>query len=325
LHEASSFEWSPASTHLAFQQSSPDGGQRLYIASADLSDVRELPPHEGAVAWSPDGSQLAFAACYGKGLHLATTDGGNRYLANVSPHNSPYLPSRISWSPDGKRLAFHRYNETLQGFSIEIIDAETGELQSLGQGEQPVWSSGGSQIAFTRDGQLFRMPSGGGPLTQMILPVQPFIDSPSWSFGDSGVLFHYAPWYLRSIRSVQANGQEQHLAYGDEPIWSPDSSRIAFIGRALNAGLAGTNEIYVMNADGSGVHKVGYYNWSDVGTCTAPVSSTADGKYVKFSTVIAPADASSPQQILDEPCSFRESPPSDTVYSPNGRAVLVVR
>jgi Tol biopolymer transport system component len=330
LADAYGVVWSPTGGHLAFQRSGePGGGSSLFVARADWSDIRELPATEGAVAWSPDGSQLALAACCGMGIHIATPDGGNRFLTYASPHSSPYLPSPLAWSPDGKRLAFHSYDKTLGGSAITVVNTETASLEALGSGSQPAWSRDGSQIAFTRDGHLFVMRSAGGQSTQITNPVQPFVDSPQWASTDSGVLFHFAPWFLRSIRLVGASGDEQHLAYGDHPVWSPDGSRIAFIGRVLSAGLAGTNEMYVMNADGSGVHKVGQYSWADVGTCPEVLAWSTDGNYVRFTgsqgVLLAPADGSSPQQRLDEPCPPNADQRTDNVYSPDRSALLVVR
>jgi Tol biopolymer transport system component/DNA-binding CsgD family transcriptional regulator len=330
LADAYSIDWSPTGEHLAFRRSSQSGGgSNLYVASADWSDIRELPSSEGAVAWSPDGSRLAFVACCGKGIHIATPDGGSRYLTQITPHSGPYNPSEMSWSPDGSRLAFHAHDPSLGGFAISIVDAENGSAETLGAGEAPVWSRDGGRLAYVKDGELFVSDLGSDDIREVAHPAQPFMARPRWSFDSSAVLFHYAPWFLRSIRSVQASGDEQHLAYGDDPVWSPDASRIAFIGRVLSAGLAGSNEIYVMNADGTGAHKVGNYGWADVGTCPAVLSWSADDNYVKFSgsqgVFVTPADGSSSQRELDEPCPSSVGQSSDTAYSPDGSDVLIVR
>lgn len=311
--------WSPTGEHVLFQ-SSRDSVLRIADRTGDI--VSDLGQSGGAVAWSPDGSLLAVAQMSGRdGIHLVGLDGEARFLTEARPHDGGYMPSGLTWSPDGDRLAFHAHDSSLGGFAITIVDTQTGRAEVFGRGEAPVWSRDGKRLAYTRDGELFVTDPDGGQSVQLVHPAQPLIESPRWVSDSSAVLFHYAPWFLSSIRVMRPDGTGIiQLAYGSGPVWSPDGSQIAFEGRALSAGLAGQTEVWVMNADGSSPHKVGQYGWTDVAAgCGRGLSWSADGTHVLFDSIssaagnrfAAPADGSGPAVEIEESCGAGLSPAGD--------------
>jgi hypothetical protein len=91
--------WSPDSSQLAFETDTSAVGEnpRIAIVNADGSGFRYLAAGY-APAWSPYGTQIAFAY---RGLSVIDADGSNRQLlAEATPVGLP------AWSPSGDRVAF---------------------------------------------------------------------------------------------------------------------------------------------------------------------------------------------------------------------------
>ena len=197
----------------------PEG---LFVMNVDGTGETHLmePGMEGT--WSPDGSRIAYVSDL-HGLHdiwVMNADGSG--AVNLTQVQGPSVsPANFapSWSPDGSRLAFT--SARTGGFEIWIMNADgTGQERfSFGaeQSSYPAWSPDGSMIAFTSDGEDVHVkPVAGGPATWETTPSVNLTKS-------SGSL------------DVQAN-------------WSPDGGRIAFL-----SDRQGDLDVYVMNADGTGV------------------------------------------------------------------------
>jgi Tol biopolymer transport system component len=310
---AQKVRWSPTGEQIAFHKAL-ETESFLYIADGQAENLKQLAPARDSVfVWSPDGSVLAVAQCCDSGddgIYLFHPDGEKRFLTNAVPDRDTPEPSELAWSPDGTRLAFHVRAPQGDGFFMAVADVQTGSVVIHGPGQSPVWQRDGSRLAFVLDGKLYLARPDARDQWAVINPEQPFITSIAFSVNDSGILFNYQITPLRSIWRMSPSGEDQQfLAYGDSPVWSPDGSLIAFIGKVrsvtndFGTGEEGENDVWVMNADGSDPHKVGEYRWSASRLygaaqegCARGLAWSADGTQVIFDgpseRSAAPADGS---------------------------------
>lgn len=123
---AEDYWWSPDGSALLLQQA--DG---LYLAEPDGSDARHLVAGASGV-WSPDGSRIAYAYDITSDaepiIGVVDRDGEVIWSGQVGT-----LPT---WSPDGTKLAVQ---VGVVDPSINILDAQTGEVLWQLEGRDPAW------------------------------------------------------------------------------------------------------------------------------------------------------------------------------------------
>ncbi len=214
--------WSPDGTRIAFARSAERNVQaanitRLFVIDADGSDETWLAAaeaedhHVNAIAWSPDGSRLAFelatdsraAGQDRSGIYTVKPDGSDlirltRPESDVVSggcciHMSHDAP--LAWSPDGSRVAGLGAGLSVPG--IVVADADGSGFTVIGS--RPAyafdWSPDGSQLVYA---VLFLDTFDGAPPAE--LPTD------EWS----------------SIHVIDADGSDDRwLAVGEYPDWSP--------------------------------------------------------------------------------------------------------
>ena len=175
--------------------------------------------------------------------------------------------------PNG-RIVFFADQSGAGGTELFVADLGSGKVRRLtyGGGYAPSWSPDGSEIAFERTS------TGpcGSPACSRIwiigadgLGQRPFTppnlrcEEPAWS--PSGDRIAYVQWtregvgsaiirasiYIRTITGTVRRLTHETNAFDAGPVWSPDGSRIVF-----SRGLHGRYVNYVVNADGSDLHRL---------------------------------------------------------------------
>ncbi|MFC0041749.1 protein kinase domain-containing protein [Actinomadura rayongensis] len=186
------------------------------------------------------------------------------------------------WSPDRKRFAFTRWADP--GASVYVGNANgTGVrwlASDLSGRSRVAWSPDGARLAYPvlvgRVRQFAVRPVDGAGTATTITTDPADKDDPMWS--RAGLVFWSKREGTAQLYTLDPDRPTQpwkQLTTGDvpagDPAWSPDGRRIAYT-RGKDPG-----EIWVMNADGTGGHRVttGAENESDP-------SWSPDGRWIAY-------------------------------------------
>jgi Tol biopolymer transport system component len=153
---------SPDGETVAYTQDGEDGWRlhTINVASGELRDlgtmgsdgpggvpVTSAPESKGpmAIAWSPDGSRLAFGGGFEPPYVMHAVD--LRSGAHVTTEFERGYPGEIRWSPDGSRLAVSTYDIERTHHETWVVDPATGAGTHLMDGCVIVWSPDGRFLA----------------------------------------------------------------------------------------------------------------------------------------------------------------------------------
>jgi Tol biopolymer transport system component len=229
-------------------------GGDIWVMRADGSHRRRVTRARGSIDFdpdlSPDGRRLVFRSERGRqppdpyrvgynAIFVVGADG--RRLRQINPRNGGLFPT---WSPKGDLIAFSGAAPgNPQRDDVTLMRPDGTGVRSLGiQGEVIVWSPDASRLAFASH-------SGDGNWAV-------------WAMNADGSGKHQ----LTFPTLTPPAGQN-----GDNPgAWSPDGRRIAY-----SSVVRGDRELYVMNADGSGKHRVTHWRGGD-----GPNAWLPDGRIV---------------------------------------------
>jgi Tol biopolymer transport system component len=226
-----------------------DTGSHVFVADADGTDARQLPPDDADLAtWSPNGSRIALNICCPDDVPprpaTINADGTGFQLLSVPDLPADAAVSCRAWSPDGTRLLCQVMSDadhSLDG--IYTLRASDGAvLQRLTVNPYPPTGDfGGGDIPgdFSPDGTQFvfmRAKPGAGPVPDR---------------NQSGALF---------IENADGTGLHQITPYGlanshdnGSARWSPDGAEILFAG--IHARFNG-GTLYTVRTDGTGLRAI---------------------------------------------------------------------
>jgi tol-pal system beta propeller repeat protein TolB len=210
------------------------------------------PPYDVGMAAAPAGGSKS------KGRIVFVRD-GNIHIMNANGFGVTQLTTwGVSFapvpSPDGTKIAFFRMANGVSDIYLMNVDGSgvTPLTQNAGSNTAPSWSPSGAQIAFasTRDGD--------------------------------------ADIYVMNVDGSNPVRLTNRPLWDQQPAWSPDCTRIAFMCEEVvsRTPYQDSNEIFVMNADGSGALVItsapsafdSQPTWSPDGVRIA-FSSDRDGDY----------------------------------------------
>ena len=229
---------------IALSTNRQDGDTEIYAMDADGTHVRRLTRtsgFDGFGQFSPDGRKLVYYRNQG-GVWVMNADGtGKRNLTTVSAHSSPG-----GWSPDSRQIDFSTNRD--------------------GNGELYVMNANGS-------GQRNLLPS---PSSQEF--------AGPWSPDGRTILFvsdRDRNWELYAVDADGTNSRNLTRSPGIDGrsggmLWSPDSRRIVY-SSTRDTRDDDNPELYVMNADGSGVRRLTHLPGEE-----RLLSWSSDGRRIAF-------------------------------------------
>jgi len=282
------FLWSPAGTEIAFHASEISPRHHwLCVVNADGTNLTKLVEinlgYIYGTSWSPDGRRIALGWFDGYTCDIYSLDLDTSELKNLTA-TSAIEEAWPSWSPDGQKIAFITalIDPSTQKFTssgICLMDTDGGKQSTLLSSSDPAnyyydgplaWSPDGKKILHLSVFYKPRMYANGDICLidvktgeEVNLSNSPDIHdgAPSWSPEGKKILFTSNPGGNREIYVMDADGTNlTKLTDGrgskSSPSWSPNGKKIVFtIGgwRPIDDEWVSTDDIYIMDADGSNV------------------------------------------------------------------------
>ena len=251
--------------------------------------------------WSPDGSQIVFSHAWN--LFAVESDGSRIRRLTGSKNQIVEKFSEINVSPDispdGSQVAYTSFEDPqfyIKTVKLKGLFKRKRTLaKSDGNDINPVWSPDGSRIAFLS------------------------------SRTDDDDYYYYHIYTMAAdgsdVKSI-APSIPVHPRPEGTPVWSPDGTRLAFLGIGLEGEGAKWLHLYIVGADGSDLTQIGEAGsrpaWSPDGLRIAFVGQIGedDGLFT------AAPDGSPPTKILDYTNGLKRVP-KNISWSPDGAQLLL--
>lgn len=244
-----------------------DGNREIYVMNADGSRQTRLtfhPAEDFIPAWSPSGQQIVFGSTRDGNLEIYVMNADGSNPSNLTNH--PSVDGGPVFSPNGKKIAFQSNRDG--NFELYLMNSDGSEQIPLthhpGTDQWPHWSPNGKDIVFQRDGDIFVVNVATGETTQ--LTTDPAHDDmPVFSPNGKRIAFMSARDGYNAVFVMNADGSdpvnltprpagETIATWGIFPEWSRNGQKIYF--QAIRPETGPQSDIYVMNADGSGVARL---------------------------------------------------------------------
>ncbi len=271
LEAASDPQISPDGKWIAYVRKSGDvmtDRARPTIWLIDAASGAQQPLVAGAGAhsaprWSPDGKRIAYVSASDGGAQLHVLWLADRATAKIT--GLPDSPGDIAWSPDGRQIAY----------TMRVPGSGTSLGKAPAKPEGAKWAEPlevidkvtyrGDGAGYLKPGfdHIFVVPADGGAPRQLSFGNWDDGGPLSWSADSRTILFsanRHEDWDLKPVNSEVyaldvATASVTALTTREGPDagaqYSPDGSKIAYLGFDDTKRGYDNAQLYLMNADGS--------------------------------------------------------------------------
>jgi dipeptidyl aminopeptidase/acylaminoacyl peptidase len=256
-------------------ESNRDGNEEIYTMNADGTDRIDLtrnPADDTDPRWSADGGRIVFASNRTGNYQIYTMNADGSGVARVTHGGND--DRRPTWTADGHILF---QNGSFPNRAIFRIGADGNGLQQL----TPVSSDNATVAAAPRGGRIAFSSTRGdgtqrlytanadGSAAKLVLPSPPGPETADveadWSPRGNELLFErfiFGGPVTTDLYIVHADGTGLRRLTNTpdrlelQPAWSPDGTKITFLGFTGVGTSDAHGAVYTMNADGSAVTEI---------------------------------------------------------------------
>jgi Tol biopolymer transport system component len=232
--------------------------------------------------WSPSGHTIAVTGSHYSGIYLVSFPEGEV----VQLSDDPAAGFGMAWNHEGTEIAarISRYENRRRNNAVAVFDAITGQKRMISEfssrlagtpkwteSDQQVYMSGGGRLSlYTADPSLQKV-SSTAPRERIVYADDKRIQIRE-AASENDVVMQTAEGRILnllpapdgsklvyevmggSIWVVNSDGSTPvDLGAGDGPVWNPDGTKIAFAITTDDGHQFLSADIYVVNADGSGL------------------------------------------------------------------------
>ena len=291
LIDGSSARWSPSGERIAFIASGEPDGSQIFVrwmdAEGAVTQITRVENAPSNIAWSPDGSQIAFTM--------------NVDQRNHWPIDLPRPPDGAEWTEAPKIVERLRYRRDRIGYiddgwrHIFTVPAGGGTARQITDGNynhtNVEWSPDGASILFSglrledadyhfRESEIYAVEIATGNVTQLTdrhgPDQQPKVSPDGTKVAYTGYDWTRDSWIDSKLYVMDIDGSNPRLVSGDwdrsprNLVWSADSSTVYF-----TAQNEGAQNLYTLPIDGpsagsvsavtEGMHRLTVTNITDAG------------------------------------------------------------
>ncbi|MBN1537615.1 MAG: PD40 domain-containing protein [Anaerolineales bacterium] len=275
---AVNIETRPFSPGMNIDVISYSSGERIERDSRDQTSPNAIDPGTMRVY------QMAAAGASDWDIYIEDDNGQNRQ--NITNSSKADIQPRFNRGANRIVFASNRYNNQ---FDIFVINPNGTNITRLTDNKKndyyPTWSPDGTKILFTRnegkDAEIYVMNSDGtNPMN--LSNNHNFDGTPFFSPDGTKIVFmsyrsgQYRIWVMNADGSNQM--QVSNQPYSENPVWSPDGSKIFYDADTNDDGL---QELWLMDSDGSNQTSLS----SNLAYSFYANGWSPDGKYIAYTMI----------------------------------------
>jgi TolB protein len=233
---------SPDGRTIVFQ-SNRTGRWQLFLAAADGKDVQQLADIPGEALnpkFSPDGAEIAFAHNVEGIQRIAVISADGTHLRDLTHGTAEDDDSHPNWTADGKRVTFN--SSRLNHAQAEVFSMD---LSGVDVRQHSHCNAVCTYASFSPDG------------TKLL--YRKVTDTPGFNW-DLSTSPRNSEIFVADADGSHEVNLSHNAAFDGWPAWSPDSRQIVFASN--RGGPANVGQLYLVNADGSGLRQLTGGDWS---------------------------------------------------------------